>query len=104
MPPACAAWGQQARRSLRCLGPRLIFCLPSPASPPTQAPRLVVAFIIGGTTYEEARAVAELNAAGDKGEGWSAGVRLLLGGTTVQNSASFLKDWGEVQQNERYAH
>lgn len=64
----------------------------------------MVAFIIGGTTYEEARAVAELNAAGDKGEGWSAGVRLLLGGTTVQNSASFLKDWGEVQQNERYAH
>ena len=34
-----------------------------------QAPRLVVAFIVGGTTYEEARAVAEANAAGERGQG-----------------------------------
>lgn len=63
----------------------------------------MVAFIVGGTTYEEARTVAELNAAGERGEGWSAGTRLLLGGTSVQSSASFLKDWQEVMQNERYA-
>lgn len=68
-----------------------------------QPPRLVVAFIIGGTTYEEARAVAELNAAGERGEGWSAGTRLVLGGTSVQSSASFLKDLQEVMLNERYA-
>lgn len=67
-----------------------------------RAPRLIVAFIVGGTTYEEARAVAELNAAGERGEGWSAGVRLLLGGTGVQNSASFLKDWGELALGERH--
>ena len=64
---------------------------------------MVVAFVIGGTSYEEARAVAELNAAGDKGEGWSAGIRLLLGGTSVQSSVSFLQDWQEVMLNERYA-
>ena len=29
-----------------------------------QAPKLVVVFMVGGTTYEEARVVAELNAAG----------------------------------------
>lgn len=60
-------------------------------------------FVIGGTTYEEAKAVAELNAAGEKGEGWSAGMRVVLGGTSVQNSASFLKDFQEVLVNERYA-
>ncbi len=74
-----------------------------PAPPAAQPPRLVVAFVIGGTTYEEAKAVAELNAAGERGEGWSAGVRLLLGGTSVQSSTSFLKDFQEVMVNERYA-
>lgn len=73
----------------------------SPQAP--KPPRLVVAFVIGGTTYEEAKAVAELNAAGERGEGWSAGVRLLLGGTSVQSSTSFLKDFQEVMVNERYA-
>jgi hypothetical protein len=29
-------------------------------------------------------------------------VRLLLGGTGVQNSASFLKDWGELALGERH--
>lgn len=32
--------------------------------PRMQPPRLVVVFIVGGSTYEEARAVAEANAAG----------------------------------------
>lgn len=68
-----------------------------------QPPRLVVAFVIGGTTYEEAKAVADLNAAADRGEGWSAGARILLGGTSVQSSRSFLADWQEVMLNERYA-
>ncbi|KAL4433463.1 hypothetical protein ABPG77_010316 [Micractinium sp. CCAP 211/92] len=66
-------------------------------------PRLVAVFIIGGTTYEEAKAVAELNAAGEKGEGWSAGMRVVLGGTSVQSSETFLKDMQEVALNERYA-
>ena len=68
-----------------------------------QPPRLVVVFMIGGTTYEEARAVAELNAAGERGEGWSAGLRVVLGGTSVQSSGTFLRDFAEVARNERYA-
>ncbi|PSC69479.1 vacuolar sorting-associated 45-like protein [Micractinium conductrix] len=66
-------------------------------------PRMVVVFVIGGTTYEEAKAVAELNAAGERGEGWSSGLRLLLGGTSVQSSTSFLQDLQDVMTNERYA-
>ena len=66
-------------------------------------PRLVVVFVVGGATYEEAKAVAELNAAGERNEGWSAGMRLLLGGTSVQSSATFLRDLREVATNERFA-
>ncbi|GFZ46321.1 Vacuolar protein sorting-associated protein 45 [Saitozyma sp. JCM 24511] len=56
-----------------------------------QRPQDVIVFMLGGTTYEEARAVALLNqklasdAAGGPG-----GTRVLLGGSTVHNSASFL--------------
>lgn len=64
-----------------------------------QPPKLVLVFIIGGTTYEEAKAVSELNTAGEKGEGWSAGMRFILGGTGVQNSGSFLKDFQELMLN-----
>ena len=42
-------------------------------------PQEVVIFIVGGTTYEEARAVALHN-------GSNSGVRVLLGGTAVLNS------------------
>lgn len=66
-----------------------------------QAPRLVVAFIVGGTTYEEARCVAEANAAGERGQGWAAGMRVILGGTGVQTSASFMRDVREMMNNER---
>lgn len=75
---------------------------PSLPAPPLQPPKLVVVFVVGGTTYEEAKAVADLNAAGERGEGWSAGMRLVLGGTGVQSSGSFLKDFQEVMVNERY--
>jgi vacuolar protein sorting-associated protein 45 len=68
-----------------------------------QTPRLVVAFIVGGTTYEEARAVAEANAAAERGQGWSAGMRIILGGTGVQNSASFMAQIREMMMNERHS-
>ncbi|KAK9839536.1 hypothetical protein WJX81_008245 [Elliptochloris bilobata] len=71
--------------------------------PPARAPKLVVVFIVGGTTYEEARAVADLNAQGERGEGWAAGTRFLLGGTGVLNSRTFLRDLVEVGANERIA-
>ncbi|KAK1924702.1 Sec1-like protein [Papiliotrema laurentii] len=57
----------------------------------SQRPQDIIVFMIGGTTYEEGRAVALLNqklasdAAGGPG-----GTRILLGGSTVHNSASFL--------------
>ncbi|GIL89317.1 hypothetical protein Vretimale_11146 [Volvox reticuliferus] len=68
-------------------------------------PREVIVFIVGGTTYEEAKAVAEMNerqaaaAAGTTASvsGVTAGPgaasvtpRVLLGGTTILNSAAFM--------------
>jgi len=61
-----------------------------------QRPQDIIVFMIGGTTYEEARAVTLLNrdlsspAAGGSGIG-GAGARILLGGTCVHNSSSFLE-------------
>ncbi|KAI0300335.1 Sec1-like protein [Russula brevipes] len=49
----------------------------------------VIVFIIGGTTYEEARTVALLNQ--EPTSGSTGGARLLLGGTCVHNSTSFLE-------------
>lgn len=48
-------------------------------------PQDVVVFIVGGCTYEEAKMVAQVNAS-------SPGVRVVLGATTVHNSASFLEE------------
>jgi vacuolar protein sorting-associated protein 45 len=48
-------------------------------------PQDVVVFIIGGATYEEAKMVAQVNAS-------SPGVRVVLGGTSIHNSATFLEE------------
>ncbi|GAA5874753.1 hypothetical protein JCM8547_005202 [Rhodosporidiobolus lusitaniae] len=63
-------------------------------------PQEIILFIIGGTTYEEAKTVAQLNAQFAAGQGLAgsvgpggpigAGTRILLGGTCVHNSKSFL--------------
>jgi hypothetical protein len=42
-------------------------------------PQDIIIFFVGGTTYEEARYVAQLNAS-------TPGVRIVLGGTTVHNT------------------
>ncbi|KAI5118702.1 hypothetical protein M0805_003358 [Coniferiporia weirii] len=62
-----------------------------------QRPQDVIIFMIGGTTYEEARVVSLLNQDLSSGSGppgsataSAAGTRILLGGTTVHNSRSFL--------------
>ncbi|KAG1772406.1 Sec1 family-domain-containing protein [Suillus occidentalis] len=53
-----------------------------------QRPQDIIIFMIGGTTYEEARTVALLNQeAGNS----STGTRLLLGGTCVHNSSSYVE-------------
>ncbi|ANB14507.1 Vps45p [Sugiyamaella lignohabitans] len=50
-----------------------------------EKPQDIIIFMVGGTTYEEARVVAEMNAV-------ARGVRILIGGTTIHNSQSFLND------------
>ncbi|KAG0701390.1 Sec1-like protein [Suillus ampliporus] len=53
-----------------------------------QRPQDIIIFMIGGTTYEEARTVALLNQeAGNS----STGTRILLGGTCVHNSSSYVE-------------
>ncbi|PLB49500.1 vacuolar protein sorting-associated protein 45 [Aspergillus steynii IBT 23096] len=48
-------------------------------------PQDIVIFMVGGATYEEAKMVAQVNAS-------SPGVRVVLGGTTIHNSTSFLEE------------
>lgn len=60
-------------------------------SPPAreQVSRAVI-FVVGGTTYEEHRDICELNKALDGGRS------VILGGTTVHNSRSFLADIAQL--------
>ncbi|KAI9359290.1 Sec1-like protein [Zopfochytrium polystomum] len=48
-------------------------------------PQDIIVFMIGGTTFAEAREVQRLNAS-------NPGVRIVLGGTTIHNSVSFLRE------------
>jgi vacuolar protein sorting-associated protein 45 len=57
-------------------------------------PQDVIIFVVGGVTYEEAKLVAQLNAT------WQ-GTRFLLGGTTVHNSQSFLRELSETMSRVR---
>ncbi len=52
-------------------------------------PQNIIVFMVGGATYEEGRTVAEINAS-------VPGVRVVLGGTTVHNSRSFLDEVEEA--------
>lgn len=45
----------------------------------------IIVFIVGGVTFEEAKCVSQINAS-------SPGVRVVLGGTTVHNSTTFLDE------------
>ncbi|KAI9493739.1 Sec1-like protein [Zychaea mexicana] len=51
----------------------------------------IFVFIVGGATFEEARYVAQLNAA-------TPGVRVVLGGTCIHNSSSFMQQLDAVGQ------
>ena len=48
-------------------------------------PQDIAIFMVGGVTYEEAKMVAQVNAS-------SPGVRVVLGGTSIQNSTTFLEE------------
>eukprot|EP00927_Polykrikos_kofoidii_P028644 TRINITY_DN24961_c0_g1_i1.p1 TRINITY_DN24961_c0_g1~~TRINITY_DN24961_c0_g1_i1.p1 ORF type:complete len:588 (-),score=109.07 TRINITY_DN24961_c0_g1_i1:645-2408(-) len=61
------------------------------ATPSAQPPPTAIVFVVGGTTFEEARDVAALNATL-----LDAGRSVILGGTTVHNSVSFLTDVAQV--------
>ncbi|EJD54450.1 Sec1-like protein [Auricularia subglabra TFB-10046 SS5] len=63
----------------------------TPGGGTQQRPQDVIIFVIGGATYEEARTVAQLNEEGATAGSASFGTRLLLGGTCVHNSSSFLQ-------------
>lgn len=56
-----------------------------------QKPQDVIIFMIGGTTYEEARTVALLNEEGATAGSSAYGTRFLLGGTCVHNSGTYLQ-------------
>ncbi|KAJ5701524.1 hypothetical protein N7493_007187 [Penicillium malachiteum] len=48
-------------------------------------PQDIIIFMVGGATYEEAKMVAQVNAS-------SPGVRVVLGGTCIHNSTTFLEE------------
>lgn len=55
------------------------------AQPELVVPEEVIIFMVGGVTYEEATKVSEFNASQGR-------VRIILGGSTVHNSTSFLEE------------
>lgn len=66
----------------------------------TKGSRLIIAFIIGGSTYEEAKSVWEMNSGSS--EHSVPGVHVILGSTGVQSSDSFMQDLSEVRRLEMY--
>eukprot|EP00467_Chlorarachnion_reptans_P022542 CAMPEP_0114502020 /NCGR_PEP_ID=MMETSP0109-20121206/8818_1 /TAXON_ID=29199 /ORGANISM="Chlorarachnion reptans, Strain CCCM449" /LENGTH=581 /DNA_ID=CAMNT_0001679807 /DNA_START=61 /DNA_END=1806 /DNA_ORIENTATION=- len=55
----------------------------------------VFVYVVGGTTYSEAALVSELNAAAGKG-----GPKIILGGSCVHNSMSFISDILGLSRND----
>ncbi|EHK48451.1 hypothetical protein TRIATDRAFT_290147 [Trichoderma atroviride IMI 206040] len=53
--------------------------------PTRDKPQDIIVFMVGGVTYEEAKMIAGVNAT-------MPGVRVVLGGTTVHNTATFLEE------------
>lgn len=60
-------------------------------------PQDVIVFIVGGVTYEESLCVHQINLA-------NPGVRVVLGGTTVHNSASFMEEIKSAMQGVHRTH
>lgn len=56
----------------------------------TCRPQDVIIFIVGGTTYEEARTVSLFNQESTSSGSYAAGTRVLLGGTCVHNSSRYV--------------
>lgn len=58
-------------------------------------PQEVVVFMIGGATYEEALAVHQLN---------NVGYKVILGGTTIHNSESFINEMLNATDGMQFKH
>ena len=52
-------------------------------------PQDIIVFMVGGATYEEAKMIAGINAS-------TPGVRVVLGGTSIHNTSSFLEEVDEA--------
>ena len=65
--------------------------------PSGRRPQDVIVFIVGGTTYEEALCVHQINQS-------HPGVHVVLGGTTVHNSTSFLEEVKHAMQGVHRTH
>lgn len=71
-------------------------------SPTRDPPKHLIVFVVGGVTYEEAQCVHEFNASIDKkGTAYvnTSRTKIVLGGTHVHNSASFIKELRTVNAN-----
>lgn len=64
---------------------------------PGQRPKKVIVFVVGGATYEEAYTVHKLNAA-------TPDVDIILGGSFMHNSRTFLEDVCSGASSERSSH
>ncbi|CAH2229544.1 jg19683, partial [Pararge aegeria aegeria] len=60
-------------------------------------PQDIIVFIVGGATYEESLCVRQINQA-------NPGVRVVLGGTHIHNSASFLEEVKSTMQGVHRTH
>ncbi|XP_023938054.1 vacuolar protein sorting-associated protein 45 [Bicyclus anynana] len=60
-------------------------------------PQDVIVFIVGGATYEESLCVRQINQA-------NPGVRVVLGGTNIHNSTSFLEEVKSAMQGVHRTH
>ncbi|XP_047538318.1 vacuolar protein sorting-associated protein 45 [Vanessa atalanta] len=60
-------------------------------------PQDIIVFIVGGATYEESLCVHQINQA-------YPGVRVVLGGTTIHNSASYLEEIRHAMQGVHRTH
>ncbi|PQE30802.1 vacuolar sorting-associated 45 protein [Rutstroemia sp. NJR-2017a WRK4] len=55
-------------------------------------PQDIIVFIVGGATFEEAKCISQINAS-------SPGVRVVLGGTNIHNSSTFLEEMEDAVSN-----
>ena len=63
-------------------------------APNAAKPTELIVFIVGGACYEEAKIVAQFNAL-------NSGVSVLLGGSTILNARTFIKNMLQIQESER---